>query len=228
MTEDAPLQAPAATNPNILQRLHAACKDVDYIQKEKKGGLNYNIVSHDAVTAKVRPVLNKHGIVYYPVDVRRSQDGNRTQVDMTVRFCNIDDVNDFIDVMSCGYGVDGQDKGPGKALSYGVKYALLKALGLETGDDPDYDEIPHKPAQQQAKPAAPVQQNRWDSATIKSEIEKCRTKSDVLNLMTDLADVIGKLKDGQVIKDKAAAKIGEITGKPPVRRTEHAEAAASA
>jgi hypothetical protein len=36
-----------------------------------------------------------------------------------------------------GYGVDPQDKGPGKAISYGVKYALLKVLGLETGDDPD-------------------------------------------------------------------------------------------
>jgi hypothetical protein len=50
---------------------------------------------------------------------------------------NIDDRTDYIDVETFGYGVDPQDKGPGKAMSYGVKYALLKVLGLETGDDPD-------------------------------------------------------------------------------------------
>jgi hypothetical protein len=55
----------------------------------------------------------------------------------TVRFENIDDRTDYIDVETFGYGVDPQDKGPGKAMSYGVKYALLKVLGLETGDDPD-------------------------------------------------------------------------------------------
>jgi hypothetical protein len=58
----------------------------------------------------------------------------------TVRFENIDNRDDYIDVATFGYGVDGQDKGPGKAMSYGVKYALLKVLGLETGDDPENDQ----------------------------------------------------------------------------------------
>ena len=111
--------------------------DVDYIQKEKKQGMQYTIVSHDAVTAKVRPILHKHGIVYYPRDMHVNQSGNRTEACFNVRFENIDDRSDFIDVATFGYGVDGQDKGPGKAMSYGVKYALLKVLGLETGDDPD-------------------------------------------------------------------------------------------
>ena len=48
---------------NIYQRLANAMADVTYIQKEKKPGMRYTIVSHDAVTAKVRPVLLKHGIV---------------------------------------------------------------------------------------------------------------------------------------------------------------------
>lgn len=130
---------------NILQRIHAAMGEVDYIQKDKKAGMNYTIVSHDVVTAKVRPILHKHGIVYYPVKVNAAQDGNRTQTHLTVRFCNIDEPADFIDVESLGYGIDQQDKGPGKAISYAVKYALLKALGLETGDDPDHDSIEHQP-----------------------------------------------------------------------------------
>ena len=125
------------TKPNIAQRINAAMADVDYIQKEKKSGMNYSIVSHDAVTAKVRPILQKHGVVYYPRDMQVEQNGNRTQATFSVRFENIDDRSDFIDVATFGYGVDPQDKGPGKAMSYGVKYALLKVLGLETGDDPD-------------------------------------------------------------------------------------------
>jgi hypothetical protein len=125
------------TKLNIAQRISAAMADVDYIQKEKKAGMQYTIVSHDAVTAKVRPILHKHGIVYYPKDMVVEQVGNRTQAMFNVRFENIEDRSDFIDVATFGYGVDGQDKGPGKAMSYGVKYALLKVLGLETGDDPD-------------------------------------------------------------------------------------------
>ncbi|MBR3243048.1 MAG: ERF family protein, partial [Parasporobacterium sp.] len=36
-----------------------------------------------------------------------------------------------------GDGVDSQDKAPGKAMTYGDKYALLKAYKIITGDDPD-------------------------------------------------------------------------------------------
>jgi len=129
-----------APKPNLLQRLNAVMKAVDYVQKEKKAGMKYSIVSHDAVTAKVRPVLAEHGVVYYPHDLQVSQNGNRTEAKFKVRFANIDDRNDFIDVDTFGYGIDEQDKGPGKAMSYGVKYALLKALGMETGDDPDYEQ----------------------------------------------------------------------------------------
>lgn len=131
-----------ATTPklNIAQRLNAAQVEVTYVQKEKKAEMKYSIVSHDDVTAKVRPVLVKHGILYYPHAMVMQQVGNRTECQMTVRFENIDDRSDFIDVVTAGYGIDQQDKGPGKAISYSVKYALLKALGLETGDDPDKDQ----------------------------------------------------------------------------------------
>jgi hypothetical protein len=134
---------------NIAQRIAAVMGEVDYVQKEKKQGMNYSIVSHDAVTAKVRPLLHKHGVIYYPRGLTVSQNGNRTEAVFTVRFENIDDRADFIDVETFGYGVDPQDKGPGKAMSYGVKYALLKVLGLETGDDPDTvqdDRAAHVPA----------------------------------------------------------------------------------
>ena len=125
---------------NIHQRIAAAMQKVSYIQKEKKQGMRYSIVSHDAVTAKVRPALLEVGVIYYPVGLTSGQTGNRTNAEMVVRFANIDNPADYIDVPSFGYGIDDQDKGPGKAMSYAVKYALLKALGLESGDDPDEDQ----------------------------------------------------------------------------------------
>jgi len=125
---------------SLLQRLALVQRGVDYIQKEKKQGMKYSIVSHDAVTAKVRPLMVEHGVLYYPIHMNMDQVGNRTQMSMIIRFVSVDDKEDWIDVCSAGYGIDEQDKGPGKAISYSVKYALLKALGLESGDDPDEDQ----------------------------------------------------------------------------------------
>lgn len=128
-----------AVKLNVHQRLAQAMQVVSYIQKDSKPGMKYTIVSHDAVTAKVRPALLEAGIVYYPVRCEHVHNGNRAECSMAVRFVNIDDPADFFEVPTFGYGIDPQDKGPGKAMSYAVKYALLKAMGLETGDDPDQD-----------------------------------------------------------------------------------------
>jgi hypothetical protein len=144
---------------NLHQRMAAVMREVTYIQNEQKKGMQFRIVSHDKVTAKVRPALLANGVIYYPIRCDTAQNGNRTECNMTVRFANIDDPQDFIDVESCGHGIDTQDKGPGKAQSYAVKYALLKALGLETGDDADHDSIEHSrvdPALHQAATAAAI------------------------------------------------------------------------
>lgn len=135
---------------NIYQRIQAVMRDVPYIKKEdKKVNNQYTFVSHDAVTAKVRPALIEHGIVVITDDMVVSQNGNRCEVLATYNFVNVDNPDEFVRVKSVGYGVDNQDKGPGKAMSYAFKYALLKAFALETGDDAERDSIPHQTAQQQ-------------------------------------------------------------------------------
>lgn len=131
---------------NIYQRMHAVMKDVGYVQKEEKMVNNqYRFVSHDAVTAKIRAALLTHGIVATTHVLAHTQDGNRTEVDVRVDFVNIDAPEDRVSVNAFGYGIDPQDKGPGKAISYAVKYAYLKAFALETGDDPERDNINHTP-----------------------------------------------------------------------------------
>jgi hypothetical protein len=125
---------------NVYQRLHEVMKRVSYVQKESKKGMRYSIVSHDAVTALVRPLLVEFGVVYTASVREQKRVGNMTEVLADVTFTNIDNPDDKITVTMLGQGIDDQDKGPGKAISYAVKYALLKTLGLETGDDPDQDQ----------------------------------------------------------------------------------------
>lgn len=136
-TESASPSSPTAPTENIHQKFIRVMKQVNYIQKEKRPGMMFSIVSHDSVTELIRPELVAVGIVYYPTELKVTQNGNRTEVLLTVAFVNADNPQDFILVPSLGYGIDQQDKGPGKAISYAVKYALLKAFGLSTGDDPD-------------------------------------------------------------------------------------------
>lgn len=132
---------------NIYQRMLAVMNDVAYVQKEsKKVNNQYTFVSHDAVSRAVRPALIEHGVMPVPHVIRHQSNGNRVELDMVVDFVNVDKPEEKISVESIGFGIDPQDKGPGKAMSYAYKYALLKALALETGDDPERDMIPHEPA----------------------------------------------------------------------------------
>ena len=186
---------------NIHQRIHAVMQDVSYVQKEnKKVNNQYTFASHDAVTAKLRPALIKHGIIQaVSVDGHR-QDGNRTEADVVVCFLNIDNPEDYIAVQAFGYGIDQQDKGPGKAVSYAVKYALLKTFALETGDDPEKDSIDHKPSATPAKKlretiTLPYLLKKIRGATTIDELEEVgRNYEDDIRIICKDPESKGQLK----------------------------------
>lgn len=127
--------------PNIHKRIHAVMQSLAYIQKgERRVNNQYRFVSHDQVIGALRPLLVDNGIVMLPTVTAHTQSGNTTEVDIQVTFVNIDEPSDNVSVGCFGYGIDPSDKGPGKAVSYAIKYALLKTFCLETGDDPDNDQ----------------------------------------------------------------------------------------
>lgn len=132
--------------PNIYQRMLSIMNEVQYILKVDKAakGLPYKFVSHDQVTGVLHMPMVKFG-VYTKTDILEcTQEGNRTFVKAQISFINADDPKDMINVTSFGYGIDNQDKGPGKAISYATKMALLKNFMLETGEDPERDNIDFK------------------------------------------------------------------------------------
>jgi hypothetical protein len=131
---------------NILQRINAVQKEVAYIQKDRSvstGGGSYKAVSHDAVTALLRPHLIKHGIVYTVTladecHFDQKEEGSKQRLfraTFTICFASIDKPEDRIFVTLPAHALDNGDKAPGKAISYATKYALLKVFALETGED---------------------------------------------------------------------------------------------
>lgn len=136
------------TGWNIYQKVLGVMSELFYVQKgDKQVNNQYRYVSHDQVTAKIHPLCVKYRFLMIPSVKAHSQEGNRTSVDQIVHFINVDKPEDQFSINTFGYGIDPGDKGPGKAVSYAFKLAALKALLLETGEDPDHDqESVHEPA----------------------------------------------------------------------------------
>lgn len=144
---------------NLFQRISAVMKDVEYLAKddsvETGGGKSYRAISEEKVTSVIRASLIKNGIVIIPVSIEHARTDERviafdkyakkdvervnriSSADVTYRIQNIDEPADFILAVSAGTGVDTQDKGIGKALTYAYKYLLLRTFAIPTGDDPD-------------------------------------------------------------------------------------------
>lgn len=157
---------------NIYQRIHAIMGDVSYVQKESvKVNNQYKFVSHDAVTSKIRPALLKFGVLAIPNYFDISVDGNRTNCSMSITFVNIEKPEDRIEIQCAGFGqgIDPQDKGAGKAMSYAYKYALLKVFALETGDDPEKDNVDYAPKVPNPPKVITLEQKR-EAATKKAEV----------------------------------------------------------
>lgn len=139
---------------NIFQRMSAVTKDLETVAKnlsvDTGYGKSYKAVSERDIIDAVKPVEIKYGVYSYPFkrDLLESQllesenkNGKRTQfytrIETTYRFVNVDKPEEYIDITSFSVGLDSGDKGDGKAMTYGDKYALMKAYKISTGDDPD-------------------------------------------------------------------------------------------
>ena len=139
---------------NIFKRLSQITSEITAVAKNLNvgwGKSSYKAVGEADVLAAVKPIESKNGVYSYPysreiiesaVLASAKADGTESKqqflrVKTVYRFVNVDNPADYIDITTYGDGVDSQDKAPGKAMTYGDKYALLKAYKIITGDDPD-------------------------------------------------------------------------------------------
>lgn len=147
------VEVPIYHGLNIHQRLNAARGDLMSIEKSavheiKKDGKKvgqFNYITHDDVTAAVKPVFLKWGISPWHDIIDHRQNGNRTELLVETTLTCVDQPDDFCTMRTLGYGVDNQDKGPGKAETYAVKTAFLKAMLLNSAEDIEGVAIEHDP-----------------------------------------------------------------------------------
>jgi hypothetical protein len=139
---------------NIYEKLSEITAEISAVAKNLEVGFGanrYKAVGEADVLRAVKPIEKKHGVYSYPysreviesgtMEKENSKGGKTVSLFMRVktvyRFVNLEKPDEYVDIVTFGDGVDSQDKAPGKAMTYGDKYALLKAYKIVTGDDPD-------------------------------------------------------------------------------------------
>lgn len=137
---------PKKTRKTIGQRINAVRTAVKYVQKDA-AIQNYMAVTHDAVTAALRPALIDSGIISWPhlVEGRVVDTGTtsgkgaspviRYEGLWEMHFACDDDLSEAIVFRQPGHGCDTGDKAPSKALSQATKNAYLKLFTIETGEN---------------------------------------------------------------------------------------------
>lgn len=141
---------------SLHQKIVCIMSEVQKLQKDdlvQFGKTKYKALSEEKVTAIMHDKLVKYHIVIYPIAQEWERTGQITHINVRYRIVNADDVNDFIEVVSCGDGADTQDKGSGKAMTYAFKYMWLRTFALPTGEDPDKISSDELDANQDAKEA---------------------------------------------------------------------------
>ena len=138
---------------NLWEKISQISSEVEYLQKDDKVGFGnnqYKAISIEKVVTAVSDKLNKYGVVIYPSKqnyVRKDEevvkkDGtvgiNRiSDVDVEYTVINIHNPQEVFITVSSGCGVDTQDKGIGKAMTYAYKNMIIKVFNIATGDDTD-------------------------------------------------------------------------------------------
>lgn len=139
---------------NIYEKIARITAEIETVAKNLEVEINekkkYKAVAEGDVLRAVKPIEDKYRVCSYPakreivetaVMETETKYGVKknlfVRIKTTYRFVNVDQPEEYIEVVGYGDGVDSQDKASGKAMTYSDKYCLLKAYKIETGDDPD-------------------------------------------------------------------------------------------
>jgi|GEM_PF-1835166 len=149
---------------NLLSALQSAAMKVGYVQKKGRNEFQqYNYVTESDVVAQTREALLENDIVIIPsVDSVSHDEWGNTNILVTYTVHHTAS-GESLTFRMAGAGNDRNSKGVGdkgiyKALTGCNKYALLKALQLSTGDDPENEKEDTRNAPPAAPKAAPAKQ----------------------------------------------------------------------
>lgn len=138
----------------VLEALAKLQGEIESVPLEKNPNLKYDAVSYDGLLDQVRDKALANGLMLIPTKCHqtncspyeRSGRSYNNAPPQSVHMKYDSYVFDFriwhvsgeyLDISVPAVGVDEQDKGPGKAMTYAAKSAWLQVLMLKRGDDPD-------------------------------------------------------------------------------------------
>lgn len=141
---------------NIYEKLSAITVELQTVAKnltvQTSTKSAYKAVSERDILDAVKPIEAKYKVYSYPCDREviesnllesENQNGKKTtlmtRIKTVYRFVNIEKPDEYVETTVFSEGMDAQDKGAGKAMTYADKYALMKAYKISTGDDPDIE-----------------------------------------------------------------------------------------
>lgn len=178
---------------NIYEKMSLITEEMGVVEKNLKVQVtqtnSYQAVSERDILDNVKPLEKKYRVYSFPVDrqivdysvlTKKTEYNNKItetnslymRLEITYRFVNIDNKDEFIDIKSYGDGIDTGDKAPGKAMTYGDKYALMKAYKISTGDDPDKEASPEQGYQREEKTASPKQVEMLSKYYVDDNLKK--------------------------------------------------------
>ena len=155
---------------------------------------HYKYASSDAVLEKANPAFVAAGLAtVYDLRIldrqpRTTGAGGMWELCTVLARLTIIDSETGATIQSdgIGQGYDGGDKALSKAQTQARKYALLLALNISTGEDPEADgrtdkaQIPAIPCKKCRAPAAFIQDDEYDGKPVKVYYcEKCRTETRI-------------------------------------------------
>ncbi len=199
---------------NLFQRLAKIREAVSYIQKDAKIQ-GYKAITHDMVTSELRPHLITHGVLATLNQIsgtvvesgKSTSSGTpitRCEGFYSVEFINIDKPEERYEVHIFAVAEDQNDKGPGKAASYAMKYALLKTFNIETGesDESRQDQKPNPITQDQHKELIDIcTEKGFPLKTLDVMAKKLFQSKRIEDLPRDVFDVAKKeLESKEAVK----------------------------
>ena len=118
---------------NIYQKLKSASEEARMVKKtERRGGMNFSPLEHDAVQKVAMQVLGKNGLYPYCTYKDFNIQDMFVQTTCKMTIVDVDNPKSFIEIET--HAIAKTDKyGSGNCMSYARKYAFLNALNLRTG-----------------------------------------------------------------------------------------------
>lgn len=192
---------------NIFEKLSNITNEISNVNKNLtvgQGKNSYKAVGEADVLKAVKELEFKYRIYSYPVEreviessmfTTTNEYGDKnnifSRIKTVYRFVNIDKPEEYIETITFAEGIDTQDKGSGKAMTYSDKYALMKSYKIITGEDPDQN------------PSEDGYKKKQNTTATNNKITEIEAKSIYALMVRKGYDVVPTLEKNYGIKNTA-------------------------